>query len=75
MKGLQLLSINLSTGEKELLVTNIVNREEFSFQDIKELYNLRWKVEEAFKILKKTLHIEHFTGKSAMVRLNVLVKI
>jgi hypothetical protein len=64
LKGLRLLSIKLSTGEKELLVTNIINREEFSYTDLKELYNLRWKIEKAFKILKKTLHIEHFTGKS-----------
>lgn len=64
IKGLRLLSINLSSGEQELLATNMVDREEFSFNDLKELYNLRWKVEEAFKVLKKTLHIEHFTGKS-----------
>lgn len=65
IKGLRLVSIKLSSGEQELLVTNIVDREKFSFNDLKELYNLRWRIEEAFKILKKTLHIEHFTGKSA----------
>ena len=26
---------------------------------------MRWGVEESYKSFKKTLHIEHFTGKSA----------
>lgn len=65
LSGLRLVAIDLSTGEKEILLTNLSDREEYSSETLKELYHLRWGVEEGYKTFKKTLHIEHFTGKSA----------
>ncbi len=64
LEGLRLVSIPLSSGENEILVTNLTNREEYLVADLKILYNLRWGVEESYKSFKKTLHIEHFSGKS-----------
>lgn len=66
LNGLRMLKIPLSTGEKEILVTNILNRNEYDLKAMKKLYNLRWGVEESYKIFKKILHIEHFTGKSVL---------
>lgn len=66
LNRLRMLKIALSSGEKEILITNILNRKEYDLNAMKELYNLRWSVEESYKIFKKTLHIEHFTGKSAL---------
>jgi len=65
LSGLRLVAIDLSTGEKEILLTNLSEREEYCIETLKELYHLRWGVEEGYKTFKKTLHIEHFTGKSA----------
>ena len=65
IKGLRLVSVLLSSGEREILVTNLVNRQKYSFDDIKALYNLRWGVEEGYKSFKKVLHIEHFSGRTA----------
>jgi hypothetical protein len=65
LKGLRLVAIDLPSGEKEILLTNLTDRKKFNTQAIKELYNMRWGVEESYKSLKKILHIEHFTGKSA----------
>ncbi|MEQ9405055.1 MAG: IS4 family transposase [Cyclobacteriaceae bacterium] len=62
--GLRLLSIPLNHKEKEVLVTNLTDRSAYSVDDLKSLYHLRWGVEEGYKSFKKTLHIEHFTGKS-----------
>ena len=63
--GLRLISIELSSGEKEVLVTNL-DRQDYSKEDLKELYHMRWGVEEGYKSFKKTLHVEHFTGRSAL---------
>jgi hypothetical protein len=66
LNKLRMVKIPLSSGENEILVTNLLDREEFNINTMKELYNLRWGVEESYKIFKKTLHIEHFSGKSAL---------
>ena len=52
--------INLENGEIELLVTNLYDKEKYSIEDIGELYNLRWGVEEGFKNLKPKMKIEQF---------------
>lgn len=65
LKGLRLVAIDLSSGEKEILLTNLTDRQAFNIESLKDLYHLRWGVEEGYKTFKKTLHIEHFTGKSA----------
>jgi hypothetical protein len=66
IEGLRLISIKLPSGEKEVLVTNLLDRKEFKINDFKELYHLRWGVEEAFKLFKKVLYIEYFTGKTVI---------
>lgn len=64
LEGLRLVSIPLSSGEKEVLVTNLTDREAYPLDDLKSLYQLRWGVEESYKQLKKILHVEHFSGKT-----------
>lgn len=65
LEGLRLVSIELPSGEKEILATNLINREVFSIDELSYLYNLRWGVEEGYKLFKNVLHIEHFTGKTS----------
>ena len=64
--GLRLLSFTLANEEQEVLLTNLSDRDSFSYEEMKALYKLRWGVEESFKSFKKTLHIEHFSGRSAV---------
>lgn len=64
LDGLRLVAIQLDSGGKEVLVTNLKDRKNYTLEDLKALYNLRWRVEEGYKSFKKTLHIEHFTGKT-----------
>ena len=64
LAGLRLVCIDLPSGEKEVLATNLTNREEFTFDDLKRLYHMRWAVEEGYKSFKKVLHIEYFTGRT-----------
>ena len=63
---LRLIRIELSSGETEILITSLTDCEKFSHQLFKELYHLRWPVEEAYKILKCRIEIENFSGKSLL---------
>lgn len=62
---LRVLKFKLSTGEIETLVTNLP-KESFSSDDLKVLYNMRWGVETAYRVIKSALQIENFTGSSQL---------
>ena len=53
--------IELENGEKSYLATNLT-AEKFTYEDIKEIYKLRWGVETNFHILKESLKIESITS-------------
>ena len=53
------VKIKLKTGETELLMTNL-EEQEFTWADLKKLYNLRWKIETGFLHLKHAVHVEDF---------------
>lgn len=58
----RLVKIKLNTGETEILVTSLLDKK-FSKTKLKQLYSMRWKVEEAYKDFKHALSAENFTGK------------
>ncbi len=62
--GLRLVSIDLPSGEKELLVTNLSDRETYPIEAIKELYHLRWGIEECYKRMKQAIQMEYFSGRT-----------
>jgi hypothetical protein len=64
--NLRLVSLVLPSGEKEVLLTNMIDRNQYHLEDLKHLYNLRWGVEEGYKTIKKVLNIEHFSGKTPL---------
>lgn len=57
--------IVLSSGQTELLITNLFDKELITTEDLKELYHCRWGVEEAFKQLKPQMKLEQFGCKKA----------
>lgn len=61
---LRFVCIELDTGEKEVLVTNILD--EIEYKKFENLYHQRWFVEESYKHLKSRAQIETFTGKSPL---------
>ena len=60
----RLVKIELESGETEILLTSLVNEDAFTLPDLKELYGLRWPVEESYKTFKHKVCIENFSGKS-----------
>jgi hypothetical protein len=60
----RLVRIELGNGETEILLTSLIDEEAFSVADLKELYGLRWTIEEAYKTFKHKVCIGNFSGKS-----------
>ena len=60
---IRFVSVMLSTGELEVLVTSLLDAS-ISGKAFKELYHLRWGIEGFFDLVKNRLVLENFTGKS-----------
>lgn len=58
---LRIVEIKLGNGTTEVLATNL-SRDEFTFEELKELYAKRWSIETGFKKLKSQIQIEEFSG-------------
>ncbi len=61
----RLIKIELEDGKIEILCTSLLNKKKYLHRDFKELYHLRWQVEETYKLLKSRLEIEAFSGRTA----------
>jgi len=59
------IRVRLSTGEYEVLVTSLINEEEFPTDDFLDIYYLRWGIESFYGVLKNRLNLENFSGKTA----------
>lgn len=64
--SLRFICIELITGEKEVLITNLLNTDLYPYDVFPGLYQLRWQVGESYKIMKSRLEIENFSGKSCL---------
>lgn len=61
----RLLKIELDNGNTEILCTSLLDQELYLYEEFKELYHLRWNVEEVYKLLKSRVEIEQFTGRTS----------
>lgn len=61
----RLVVVELETGEKEVLCTSLTDTTIYTRESLKELYHLRWQVEEAYKLYKCRLRWDNFSGKTA----------
>lgn len=48
----------------QVLVTSLIDQNEFIYEDIFKLYGLRWNIEEHYKFYKCIAEIENFSGES-----------
>lgn len=63
---IRLIRIELEDGEVEVLATSLLNSLAFPVSLFKELYHLRWPVEEQYKVMKCRIEIENFSGISVL---------
>lgn len=57
--------VTLKTGEKEILLTSLLSKEDYSYSLFLDLYFKRWGIEESYKFIKAA-EIENFSGKSIL---------
>jgi hypothetical protein len=58
----RVLALILNTGEIEVLITSLFDKQKFTLTDISKVYVLRWQIEECFKRLKIVEELENFSG-------------
>jgi len=69
---IRLVRVELSTGETEVLATNLFDTRKFPASDFKDLYAKRWGVETAFDEIKNQLKLGLFSGYKTNVVLQDL---
>ena len=57
----RIVKVKLKTGETEILATNL-NKNEFTKEELKELYAKRWTIETGYDKLKNFIALEEFSG-------------
>jgi hypothetical protein len=53
----QIVKVLLDTGKIELLITNLDDSTEYTKEDLKEIYHLRWRIETGYGYLKEELQL------------------
>ncbi len=62
----RLVRSELSTGETEILVTTLTDRDKHPTDLFADLYYRRWPVEEDYKTMKCRMELANFSGKSTL---------
>ena len=57
----RIVKFKLDNGNEEIILTNLFD-DEYTFEDFKYIYHLRWGIEEKYDDLKNKLQIENFSG-------------
>lgn len=63
-REVRLVSVRLSTGELEVLVTSLLEERLYPTEDFLALYGLRWGIETFYGLLKGRLEVERWSGES-----------
>lgn len=60
----RILVFTLASGESEILITSLFDKNRFSQEMLFEFYNMRWGIEENNKFHKSIAQVENFSGKT-----------
>jgi len=63
---IRMVIVTLSTGEKELLITSLLDQTTHLKDEFKILYNYRWGTEENYKLHKTGYELENFSGQTRL---------
>lgn len=63
---LRLIRIELDTGEIEVLITSLLDGQQYPHKIFKDLYHKRWPVETDYLFIKKRIELGNFSGKTAL---------
>jgi hypothetical protein len=60
----RIVVVILDTGEKEVLLTSLLDSKKYKYKEFKKFYFIRWGIETNFGFEKIRSEIENFSGKS-----------
>jgi len=63
---LRLIRVELDTGEIEVLITSMTDKQKYPQKIFKELYHKRWPVEVDYLFMKERLELGNFSGQSSL---------
>jgi len=67
MKPLKLRLIRIQHKHQvEVLITSLIDTQQYPIEIFRDLYHYRWPVEEDYKTIKCRLELENFSGKSVL---------
>ena len=61
----RLVKIKDESGEVQVLCTSLLDNAKYKLEELGELYQLRWGIEEGYKMYKARVQVEAFSGKTA----------
>lgn len=59
---IRMVKIKLSSGEIEILLTNLCNEQLYTIEDLNYLYGMRWGIETSYGMQKNQLQLEQYSG-------------
>jgi hypothetical protein len=62
----RIVIITLPNDGIEILITSLLDDKKFPYESFVALYQKRWLVEEGYKLFKSRIHLEAFSGKTAI---------
>lgn len=58
------IKVKLRSGDTEILMTSLTDKNKYLYKDFKQLYFKRWAVETFYDRFKNLIQVERFSGKS-----------
>ena len=60
----RMIRIELSSGETEILMTSLLDKQQYPYPEFEELYFKRWGIETYYNRFKNIIGVENFSGTS-----------
>lgn len=61
---LRIVKVEIGEGKTEYIITSLTNKEEFTIDELKKIYHLRWSIETYFNLQKNVFELENLSGKT-----------
>lgn len=63
---IRLIKVEQENGSITLLATSLIDVKKYPRSEFRDLYHLRWGIEEYYKLAKQHIELEKFSGKTAL---------
>jgi hypothetical protein len=72
----RLVKVTDEYGQQQILCTSLFEKNKYTLADLADMYQMRWGIEESYKLFKARVQVEAFSGKTAhAVKQDIYAKI